>query len=81
MTARAIKLNLHKYIDNIKDEAFLKAVYTIVSAQAQIVAEDIENYASPGKPMTAKELKARVKKSKSSELIDHQKLKKEIENW
>ncbi len=33
MSASAIRKNLHLAIDNIKDESFLNAMYTIVSAK------------------------------------------------
>lgn len=40
MTSLALKKNLHQAIDEIEDEIFLQAVYTIVSSKV----EDIKEY-------------------------------------
>jgi len=81
MTNSAIRKDIHKAIDTIKDDSFLKAVHVIISDKM----EQEEDYTLPGKPMSISTLKKRVKAAREQVKRGHyttqKNLEKEAAKW
>ena len=80
MSTSEIRLELHKLIDQIKDNRLLEAVYTLLAAPQKITA-----HGTDGKPLTKKTMDTMIEDSesdiKSGKLTNQESVEKEIESW
>ena len=73
-------MELHRIIDQIRDNRVLEAVYTLLSSRDQTVA-----YSSKGDPLVKEDLDTMLKASESDiqygRLTNQNDLKKEVKSW
>ena len=80
METTELKLELHKIIDQIRDNRVLEAVYTLLTSRDKIVV-----YSSMGDPLEKEDMDAMLKASESDiqygRLTNQKDLKQEVKSW
>lgn len=80
MDAAELRTELHRIIDQVKDNRILQAIHTMLSSQVSIFA-----HTSDGNPVTKDELDTMLQVSendiKYGRLTNHEDLKEEIATW
>ena len=80
MDTPELKLELHRIIDQVKDNRILQAMHTMLSSQVSIFA-----HTAGGKPITKEEFDMMLESSeediKAGRLTNQKDLKEEIKTW
>ncbi len=80
MSNSQLQLELHQFIDRVKDTEVLNAIHTLLKSQVDIVAHSVD-----GKGLTKYDVDKMLQDSEedisAARLIKHQDLKEEISNW
>lgn len=80
MDTSELRLELHRIIDQVKDNNILRAIHMLLSSQLNIFAHTVD-----GKPLTKEELDNMLELSeediKAGRLTNQKDLKEEIKSW
>lgn len=80
MSNSQLQMELHQFIDQVKDTEILNAIHTLLKSQVNSVA-----YSADGKGLTKYDVDKMLQDSEddisAGRLIKHQDLKEEISNW
>lgn len=84
MSAAQLKTELHKYLDAVKDETFLRAVHSMFNTYLQH-SEAVVGYRSNNEPITQQQLLADLEASEAQiergEYLTIEELIQEAEQW
>ncbi|MFY8035975.1 MAG: hypothetical protein ACOVMQ_02350 [Cyclobacteriaceae bacterium] len=80
MSNSQLQLELHQFIDQVKDTEVLNAIHTLLKSQVNVIARGAD-----GKGLTKYDVDKMLQDSEedisAGRLIKHQDLKEEISNW
>ncbi len=80
MSNSQLQLELHQFIDQVKDTEVLNAIHTLLKSQVNVIARSAD-----GKGLTKYDVDKLLQDSEedisAGRLIKHQDLKEEISNW
>jgi hypothetical protein len=85
MSTQALKLSINQLIEKENDEVVLKAIQEVVKSIVSIKKKQVVGFEPNGKPITGEQLEkivvASSENAKKGNVIPHQDLLKQMENW
>lgn len=85
MSVQELKISIQQLVEKENDEAILKAIKDVVKSIVSIRKRQIVGFDADGKPMTGEDLEkivvASSENAKKGNVISHNELLKQMENW
>ncbi|MEL7221497.1 MAG: hypothetical protein AAGJ93_09275 [Bacteroidota bacterium] len=85
MSAVEIRAEIQSYLEQVKDESFLKVVHSMLATYAKELEDPILGYDADGKPLYVSEAKkafrAELEGVKRGEYMTIEEFEKESETW